>query len=133
MCSLRQAAGSRRLSHRGSYPNTCSVCSMRDPPPMSTEERVLLVSIRPRFADLLLEGSKTVELRRVRPNVTPGTAVILYASSPVCEIVGTASVAAIHEADPTSIWEHHGRRTGLDRSEFDSYFAGTDVAIGIEL
>lgn len=100
---------------------------------MSTEDRVLLVSIRPRFADLLFDGLKTVELRRVRPRVASGTGVIIYASSPVCQIVGTASVAAIHEADPPSIWERHGPRTGLHRSEFDYYFAGTDVAIGIEL
>lgn len=55
---------------------------------MSTDH-ALFVSVKPRFAEKILAGEKSVELRRVRPSVTPGTLVIFYASSPTREVVGT--------------------------------------------
>jgi predicted transcriptional regulator len=53
--------------------------------------RTLLLSLRPRFADAILAGAKTVELRRRPINARPGTAILLYASRPMMAIVGTAA------------------------------------------
>lgn len=101
---------------------------------MSTERSVLFVSIKPRFAEKILGGEKSVELRRVRPNeAIAGTLVVLYASSPICEVVGTGRVREIEEASPTAIWERHRGQLGLPRSEYRSYFAGVNQAIGILL
>ncbi|WP_237302536.1 ASCH domain-containing protein [Streptomyces sp. S063] len=49
---------------------------------MNTPERALLLSLHPRFATAILNGEKTVELRRQRVAVPPGTPVIIYATSP---------------------------------------------------
>ncbi len=100
---------------------------------MSPESRALLVSLRPRFAQMLLDGSKTVELRRTVPRVSPGTMVVLYASSPDCRLVGTATVADLVSGSPFDIWASHGSRTGIDRSEYDAYFEGARVAAAISL
>ncbi len=100
---------------------------------MSTESRALLVSLRPRYARMLLDGTKTVELRRTIPKVLPGTLVVLYASSPDCRLVGTATVADLVSGSPFEIWASHGPRTGIDRSEYDAYFEGARVAAAISL
>jgi predicted transcriptional regulator len=99
---------------------------------MSTDQPVLFVSIKPRFAEKILAGEKSVELRRVRPLVAaPGTLVVFYASSPTCEVVGTGRIEAIDS--PNAIWERHRSELGLPRSEYRSYLAGVRQAVGILL
>src|SRR4051812_19884541 len=105
---------------------------MREAADMDSD-RSLLVSVRPRFADLLLAGTKTVELRRQRPAVVPGAVVVIYASSPFKGVVGTASVAAIRVGRLDAIWRDFGSQTGVTRGEYNAYFAGLDEAVAIEL
>jgi hypothetical protein len=53
--------------------------------------RDVLVSIRPNFASKILDGDKTVELRRKFPEVgAMGMTALIYSSSPVSAIVGYA-------------------------------------------
>ena len=100
---------------------------------MSSDPIVLFVSIKPRFADKILAGEKSVELRRVRPAVSAGTLVIFYASSPTREVVGTGRIKAIETDTPTAIWERHRSALGLRRSEYRTYFEGVRQAVGIVL
>ena len=97
------------------------------------DARALLVSVKPVYADLLLSGEKTVELRRVRPNVEPGCLVLLYASSPQMAMVATAHVATVDTDDVNAIWTRYGEATGLDRLTYDHYFAGCPLAVAISL
>jgi predicted transcriptional regulator len=94
---------------------------------------VLFISLKPRFAEMILVGEKTVELRRVAPTLSPGAKVILYASSPQMQVVGSGRVAALEMASPTALWERHGSECGLSRSEYRAYFAGVDRAVAIVL
>lgn len=100
---------------------------------MQPEERALLLSLRPRFAELLLTGAKTVELRRVRPNVSSGAVALIYASAPTCALLGVAAVVEVHVADRERIWRRHGGHTGITRAEYDAYFEGTTDAVAIAL
>jgi predicted transcriptional regulator len=94
---------------------------------------VLFVSLKPRFAEMILCGDKTVELRRVAPTLAPGALVILYASSPQMQVVGNGRVAALETASPTALWQRHGAECGLSRSEYRAYFAGVGRAVAIVL
>jgi predicted transcriptional regulator len=94
---------------------------------------VLFISLKPRFAEMILCGDKTVELRRVAPTIALGALVILYASSPQMQVVGKGRVAALETASPTAVWERHGRECGLSRSEYRAYFAGVGQAVAIVL
>lgn len=100
---------------------------------MHPENRALFVSLRPRFAELLFEGLKTVELRRTQPAVSPGALVLLYASSPLRALVGTGVVVDVSVASSPDIWSRLGSLTGLSRDEYDRYFQGTDTAVAIAL
>lgn len=100
---------------------------------MRADGKVLLISIRPRFAELILNGSKTVELRRIRPSVEDGDRVLLYASSPVKELIGSCTVAAVDVGSADEVWARHGERAGVNRAEFDSYFEGASRAVAILL
>jgi predicted transcriptional regulator len=95
------------------------------------EPRAVLLSLRPRFAEAILQKTKTVELRRTRVSAPPGTVLVLYASSPVMAVVGVATIAARDTDTPARIWRRYRDGLGLTRREFDDYLAGADQATGI--
>jgi predicted transcriptional regulator len=93
----------------------------------------LLLSIRPRFADQIFAGTKTVELRRVRPRVKTGDLVIVYASGTQKALVGAFQIADVIAGSAESIWRRFGGGTGLSKAEFDGYFAGADTGFALEV
>ena len=92
-----------------------------------------MMSIKPRFAEAILRGEKTMEFRRTRPGLEPGTRVLIYASAPVKAVVGWFEVGQIHDLSPERLWGHAAACGGVTRDEFDAYFAGCELAFGIEL
>jgi len=95
--------------------------------------KYLFISIKKEFTEKILLGEKSIELRKVRPNVLPGDHVIIYCTSPVKAIVGIANVEDIISYTPDEMWKHHSRKLGIDRKGFDEYYKNSDTAIGIVL
>jgi predicted transcriptional regulator len=93
---------------------------------------VLLLSIRPRFVELILDGRKTVELRRA-PIVRDISHVVMYATRPVKKVVGWFEVADVERASPQLLWRRHGTTSGLSRREFFAYFEGADQGTAIQI
>lgn len=92
-----------------------------------------MLSIKPEYVDRILSGEKTYEFRRrifKRPEVDT---IVIYATSPRCEIVGEAEVTDIKTADPESIWLQTGDKGGISKERFMAYFDGRDVAYAIKL
>ena len=95
---------------------------------MNEHDRALLLSVRPRYAHAILNGTKTAEIRRQRPAVHPGTLVIIYATKPVGALVGTARISDVSCGKPAEMWERHHRSTGVTRAEYDAYLSGAETA-----
>jgi predicted transcriptional regulator len=93
----------------------------------------LFLSIKPIFARKILSGTKTIELRRVRPNVTPGNTVLIYSSSPEMALLGSAQVEEILSDTPSDLWGQVKDNAGVSRREYNAYFSGSTTAIGIRL
>jgi predicted transcriptional regulator len=91
-------------------------------------KHALLLSIRPKYADMIFAGTKTVELRRVRPTIQAGDLVLVYVSSPTKEMQGAFRVGKTVSGTPSAIWKKFGNQTGVTREEFDTYFTGKDQA-----
>lgn len=87
-----------------------------------------LISIRPRFADMIFAGSKTVELRRVCPQASAGDLALVYVSSPTKGLCGSFEVGKILTDSPTALWEQIGEKSGVTRAEFFAYFTGKKQA-----
>lgn len=94
--------------------------------------RVALLSIHPRHANAILDGRKSVELRRV-PVSDDTTHVIVYATAPIGAIVGWFEVAGVDLAAPSRIWNDHRTACGITRREFRSYFEGARTAAAIRV
>lgn len=98
-----------------------------------TADRALLLSIKPKFVEQLLRGSKVVELRRTRPRVKNGELVLIYETSPTKALVGYSIISAVISSSPQKLWPTVKGRAGITRAEFDTYFQGTSSAFAIEL
>jgi predicted transcriptional regulator len=98
-----------------------------------SDNRALLLSIRPNFVAAIFARTKTVELRRVRPRLRAGDLVVIYASGTTKGIVGAFEVAGVTVATPKYIWRKHNGGSGLAKEEFDRYFARADLGYAIRI
>ncbi len=95
--------------------------------------RAVLLSIKPKYADLILAGSKRVEFRRSWA-AQDVSMIVLYSSSPIQKIVGVVEVEEIVVASPTSLWKTCVERGGgLTREELRAYFAGKLQGVAVLL
>lgn len=95
--------------------------------------RAVLLSVKPRYADLIVAGTKRVEFRRVWPQ-EPVPWVAIYSSSPTQKIVGVVEVESVVVASTSTLWLLNGsRRGGLTRTELRSYFSGKPKGYAVML
>jgi len=97
------------------------------------QDRTLLLSLRPEFADKVFAGTKRVELRRIRPRVEIQGLVLVYVSTPVRAIVGAFRVREVIERSPAALWKEVREHAGVTRRQFDAYYLGAPKAYGIFL
>lgn len=93
----------------------------------------ILLSIKPRFADLIVDGSKLVELRRTIPAQPVGT-IAIYSSSPIQSIVALADVKETIEANPSKLWTiANNNGSGLTKLELLAYFENKATGFALML
>ena len=86
--------------------------------------RAVLLSVKPRYSQLIVAGSKQVEFRRVWAT-EPVQWIAVYSSSPTQQIVGVVEVESVVVGSASALWQLNGTRGGgLTRAELRSYFAG---------
>ena len=100
---------------------------------MSETPRPLILSLKPRYADLIFRGVKKAELRRRALACMEGRDVFVYATSPVMELRGGFRVGEVWTGTPQDIWEKVSRWAGVNRDDFDNYYAGQSIAYALEI
>jgi predicted transcriptional regulator len=96
--------------------------------------RDVIFSIRPVHAEKILEGSKTVELRRrFASDVRPGTLALIYSTSPTSALTGSACIQEVQWLAVTELWEKHCFAACLQKKEFEDYFSGLKRGYAIVL
>ena len=88
----------------------------------------LVLSLKPRYADMLFMGVKTTELRRRIATGLEGREVFVYVSSPVQRIRGGFRVDEVWSGAPDDVWERVEASAGVERVEYDAYYSGSGVA-----
>lgn len=91
---------------------------------MNVEPDAVFLSLRPRFARAILDGRKSAEVRRRCPRAEPGAIALLYASSPLRQVVGSCVIEDVIQASPSQLWDEHGGEMGLTRVELRTYLQG---------
>ena len=93
----------------------------------------VLMSIKPEFVDRIISGEKSYEFRRVLYKRNDISRIVVYASSPVCRIVGEIEVASLLTDTPESLWQKTKDKAGISEQFFFAYFSGRDKAHAIEV
>lgn len=96
-------------------------------------DRMIVLSLKPRYADAILSGVKTVELRRIEPKISDPTRALIYASTPVKALLGTCIVESVTTDRLAVLWKAYGSRTGLAHAEFRDYFEGLEMGSALAL
>ena len=93
--------------------------------------KIILVSIKPEFANKIFDGSKRIELRKVSPDARPGDLMIVYSTSPEMAVIGVCKIDKIIKSSPQDIWEQHSEILGIDENRFNAYYSKSSTAVGI--
>ena len=94
--------------------------------------KVVFLPIKPQYAEKLLSGEKHFEFRR-KTFGQHVTHIVVYASSPVKQILGIVEIKQIHRDTPSATWQKTFETAGIAKSDFFEYFAGVDTAYAIEI
>jgi predicted transcriptional regulator len=96
-------------------------------------DSALLLSIRPKYSQMILRGEKTVELRRKFSTRWEKSLVNLYESSPTQGLVGEAVIDKVHHLSVSSIWRQFAGRIGCSKKELQEYASGVNKLYALEL
>lgn len=99
-----------------------------------SSRRDVVFSIKPEYCDAIIEGRKTIELRRRFPVSAPiGATAFIYATSPTRALLGMAEIGEVHCCSPREIWDTFSDRACIAREDFERYFDGLEAGFAIEL
>ncbi len=93
----------------------------------------ILISVKPKYAERILAGSKLIEVRKRFSNRWIGCKAVLYASSPQKALVGEATVNSVTVGSPADIWSQFGSSMGCTSDEFTAYVGLASKVSAIEL
>ena len=93
----------------------------------------VIFSLKPEFADLILSGKKTVELRNRTINLTQGTTVWIYATKPTARIVAVAQVVEVVNDHPKLIWQRFQMGICVAQRMFREYTRNKEKASALVL
>ncbi|MBD2455381.1 ASCH domain-containing protein [Nostoc sp. FACHB-87] len=99
---------------------------------------ILLISVKPKYADKIFSGKKQVEFRRVRSRLDKNDLVLVYVSSPRKALVGSFEVEHIIQIeikkssrDLNKFWNQVKNIAGISSKEFKTYYNGASIMVGI--
>jgi predicted transcriptional regulator len=90
------------------------------------------LSIKPIFAEAILQGVKRYEFRR-SIFTRPVDVVLVYASTPVQRVLAEFDVRSIITESVETLWELTKSSAGIDEELFYRYFAGRNYGHAIEI
>jgi predicted transcriptional regulator len=86
-----------------------------------------VLSVNPDYANKIVDGKKTAELRRRFPLTTmTGAIAYIYATSPVQAIIGFAIIKMVQQLPVRDIWQGFSDAACIAKDDFETYFAGID-------
>ena len=56
---------------------------------------------------------------------------VLYASSPICAVVGALRIKEVVRTTPQSLWQRYSQSAGVSQDEYWSYYERSTIAEGL--
>jgi len=93
----------------------------------------LLLSLKPRYADLVFQRLKTAELRKRFIPSLENRDVFVYVSSPERRLRGGFRVGHVWHGTPEEVWNQVSKIAMVDKRDFDVYYAGQEIAYALQI
>ena len=93
----------------------------------------LIISIHPHYAQMILDGSKRYEYRKSIPQRHDIQKVYIYATMPICRIVGEFTLDGIIADSPQKVWAATARQGGITEAFFFDYFKSRNKAYALKV
>ena len=94
----------------------------------------IFLSIHPQYAEKILDGLKTIELRRRFPTLNGFTGrLLIYSTTPIKSVLGFAEIEDVHYLPIKELWSEHSKSSHITKSNFLEYFSGLTHGYAIEL
>jgi predicted transcriptional regulator len=93
----------------------------------------VLLSIKPKFAEAIIDGRKRYEFRKIKFANKDINRVCIYATSPVKKIIGVFKISNIIEDRPHALWDRLKDHAGISEEEFFNYFSNSEKGFALEI
>lgn len=93
----------------------------------------VVLSIKPEFANKIFDGSKKYEFRKAIFKNDKIKTVIVYASSPVQQVIGEFEIEKIILHDIDTLWYMTQHYSGISEDYFYQYFADKELGYAIKI
>ena len=94
------------------------------------QKKYALMSIKPKYANAIMHGSKKVEFRRQIFDVNVER-VYVYSSHPIKELIGYFEVDKIICENPDKLWDDYNKVGCISKKDFISYFNNCSYGFAI--
>lgn len=92
----------------------------------------MLLSIKPEYVESILSGHKKYEFRKIRCKQSVNK-IIIYATSPIKQVVAEAEIDEIIQDDIMKVWEKTKKFSGISYKFFKSYYKDREFAVAYKL
>ncbi len=92
-----------------------------------------MLSIKPRYANKILAGSKTIELRKSSMGLNPGDVILVYSSAPEQRVTFWFPIQAIETLSIGEMWDRYQSSLGIEQEDYGEYFKGLSYAVGLHV
>jgi predicted transcriptional regulator len=93
----------------------------------------VVLSIKPEFAFKIFDGTKKFEFRKAIFKNDKIKTVIVYASSPVQQVIGEFEIEKIINKDLDTLWGLTQKFSGITEDYFYQYFANREDGYAIQI
>lgn len=93
----------------------------------------VVLSIKPEFANKIFDGTKKFEFRKAIFKNDKIKTVIVYASSPVQQVIGEFEIEKIINHDIDTLWDLTQQFSGISEDYFYQYFSEKEIGYAIKI
>lgn len=94
----------------------------------------VIMSIKPQYADRILNGTKKFEFRKSIPKrISEIGKVLIYSTFPIQRVIGYFTVKKVYKMNPLELWLHTWKQAGIEINDFQQYFQDKEFGYAIEV
>jgi predicted transcriptional regulator len=93
----------------------------------------VILSIKPKFANKIFDGTKKFEFRRTLFKKKEVKKILVYASAPISKVIGEFEIEDIVHENISTLWDKTSEYSGISLDYYSKYFQGKESGYAIKV